>query len=92
MLCSSCIKQKLNGRPQTAAGILILYYTLKLPSSASGTRRRFLDEADFVVGQAVELVDEPVDLPIRRVNLPLNRRALLRSRFTYTNEQGNDRD
>ena len=33
--------------------------------------RRFLDDPDFVVGQAVELVHELVDLPIRRVNLTL---------------------
>ncbi len=64
MLCSSCMKQKLNGRPQTAARMLILYYTLKLPSSASGTRRRSLDEADFVIGQAVEFIDKPVDLVV----------------------------
>ena len=31
---------------------------------------------DLVLGQAVQLVDEPVDPPIRRVNLPLNGRLV----------------
>jgi len=33
--------------------------------------RRFLDDLDFVVGQAIEFVDEPIDLLVRRVDLTL---------------------
>ena len=42
---------------------------------ASGTeqsRGGFLDDADFVVGQAVQLIDQLVDLPVRGVDPPLN--------------------
>jgi hypothetical protein len=40
--------------------------------------RRGFDDADFVVGQAVKLIDKLVDLPVGRVNLPLNLLAPLR--------------
>jgi len=36
-----------------------------------------LDDADLVVGQAVELVDELVDLPVGRVDLALDHSLLV---------------
>ena len=35
--------------------------------SMAASRRRLLDDADFVVGQAVEFVDELVDLALKRL-------------------------
>ena len=34
-------------------------------------RRRLLDDTDFFVAEAVELVDQPVNPPVRRVDLTL---------------------
>jgi hypothetical protein len=34
-------------------------------------RRRLLDDLDLFLGQPVQLVDQPVDLPVRRRDLPL---------------------
>ena len=43
---------------------------------------RFFDDADLVVGQVVELVDQSVDLLVRRVDLPLDR-CLVVDRLRY---------
>ena len=32
---------------------------------------RFLDKCDFFDRQTVQVVDQPIDLPVRRVDLPL---------------------
>ena len=40
--------------------------------------RRFLDNPNLLVRQPIQLIDELVDLPIRRINLPLNRRLGMR--------------
>jgi hypothetical protein len=38
---------------------------------------RFFNDPDFGVGQAVELVDKLVDLPVRRVDFTLKLLAML---------------
>ena len=40
--------------------------------------RRFLDDANFVFGQPVEIINQVADLPIRRVDLPLYGRLVRR--------------
>jgi len=40
--------------------------------------RRLLDDFDFLIGQAVEFVNELVDLLVRRVDLTLKRVPLTR--------------
>jgi len=48
------------------------YRTSAVQASRRDLLRRLLDEGDLVVGQAVQLVNQLVDLPIRRINLPLD--------------------
>ena len=40
--------------------------------------RRLFDDLDLLIRQPVQLIHELVDLPIRRLYLPLQRRLLVR--------------
>ena len=55
----------------------ILFLRIHRVKNLSHSTRCLLDDADLVIGQVVELVDEPVDLLVGRYNLALDERFLV---------------
>ena len=47
---------------------------VRFSTPIGGLRSRGFDEGDFGVGQAVELIDELIDLAVGGLDLPLNHR------------------